>query len=308
MSRGRAGGVQAPTRSRRKDLGTLAWRLAPVEADDRTGQQHEREVASRVPVPSHLKAPPAARATTATAQPPAMPTQPGRRLDPTPGDPRPDPTALQVGPVRRTVVALVSVDRARPGAPPPSRRTDRRNVIQDRLERAGVVDVGGGHRGGQRQPATVADQVELASRLAAVDWICAHLVPPRLARTLMVSTLVRDQSSWPCSPSRSSTSRWSWSNTPAPAHSARRRQHVAGEPHPSSRAGNRRHGVEVRAMNTIAAKQLRSGMARFRTAGGAGPAATAPPGPTTRLAQGHPQASSWQGSCQTYPKGSETTS
>src|SRR5215218_6191187 len=106
-----------------------------------------------------------------------MPTQPGRRLDPTPGDPRPDPTAPQVGPVRRTVVALVSVDRARPGASPPSRRTDRRNVIQDRLERVGVVDVGGGHRGRQRQPATVADQLEPASRLATIDWICAHLVP-----------------------------------------------------------------------------------------------------------------------------------
>jgi hypothetical protein len=296
MSRGHAGGVQAPTRSRRKDLGTLAWRLAPVEADDRTGQQHEREVASRVPVPSHLKAPPAARATTATAQPPAMPTQPGRRLDPTPGDPRPDPTALQVGPVRRTVVALVSVDRARPGAPPPSRRTDRRNVIQDRLECAGVVDVGGGHRGGQRQPATVADQWSLLPGLPRSTGF-APTWPPRLARTLMVSTLARDQSSRPCSPSRSSTSRWSWSNTPAPAHSARRRQHLAGEPQPSSRAGNRRHGVEVRAMNTIAAKQLRSG-----------PAARALPGPTTRLAQGHQQASSWQGSCQTYLKRSETTS
>src|SRR6266545_4480223 len=69
MSRGRAGGVQALTRSRRKDLGTLPWRLEPVEADDRTGQQHEREPTPRVPVPPHLKAPPAARATTATAQP-----------------------------------------------------------------------------------------------------------------------------------------------------------------------------------------------------------------------------------------------
>jgi hypothetical protein len=88
--------------------------------------------------------------------------------------------------------------------------------------------------------------------------------PPRLARMLMVSTLARDQSSRPCSPSRSNTSRWSWSNTPACAHSARRRQQVAGEPQPSSRAGNSRHGVEVRAMYTIAAKQLRSEMARRR--------------------------------------------
>jgi hypothetical protein len=116
---------------------------------------------------------------------------------------------------------------------------------------------------GQRQPTTVADQLQLAPRLATIDGMCAHLVPPRLARTLMVSTLTRDQSSRPCSPSRSSTSRWSWSNTPALAHSVRRRQQVAGEPLPSSRAGSSRHGVEVRAaMNTIAAKQLRSEMVR----------------------------------------------
>src|SRR5829696_6744256 len=42
------------------------------------------------------------------------------------------------------------------------------------------------------------------------------------------------------------------------------RQQVAGEPQPSSRAGSSRHGVEVRAMNTIAARQARSEMVRCR--------------------------------------------
>jgi hypothetical protein len=110
------------------------------------------------------------------------------------------------------------------------------------------MDVGGGYRRGQGQPAAVADQVELAPRLATIDRICAHVVPPRLARTLMVSTLARDQSSRPCVPSRSKISKWSRSNTPALAHSVSRRQQVAGEPQPSSRAGSSRHGVEVRAM------------------------------------------------------------
>jgi hypothetical protein len=110
----------------------------------------------------------------------------------------------------------------------------------------------------------VGDKVELGSWLAAVDRICAHMVPPRLARTLMVSTLARDQSSRPATPSRSSTSRWRASNTPARAHSSKRRQTVAGEPQPSSLAGSSRHGVEVRAMNTIAAKQLRSETVRRR--------------------------------------------
>jgi hypothetical protein len=56
--------------------------------------------------------------------------------------------------------------------------------------------------------------------------------PPRLARTLAESTLARDQSSRPARPSRSSTSKWSCSNTPALAHSFKRRHAVAGEPQP----------------------------------------------------------------------------
>src|SRR5215218_9973863 len=45
----------------------------------------------------------------AALDPPAMPTQPGRRLDPTPGDAGGDPTAPQPGTVGRAVVALMSM-------------------------------------------------------------------------------------------------------------------------------------------------------------------------------------------------------
>jgi hypothetical protein len=41
-------------------------------------------------------------------------------------------------------------------------------------------------------------------------------------------------------------------------------QQVAGEPQPSSWARSSRHGVDVRAINTMAVKQLRSGMVRCR--------------------------------------------
>ena len=77
---------------------------------------------------------------------------------------------------------------------------------------------------------------------------CVHVVPPRLARMLAESTLTRSQSTWPCSPRRSKTRRCRASNTPAVAYSVSRRQQVAGEPQPNSRAGSSRHGVEVRAM------------------------------------------------------------
>jgi hypothetical protein len=49
---------------------------------------------------------------------------------------------------------------------------------------------------------------------------------------------------------------------PALAHSSRRRQQVVAEPQPNSLAGNRLQGVLVRAMNTSAATQLRSGTRR----------------------------------------------
>jgi hypothetical protein len=65
----------------------------------------------------------------------------------------------------------------RSSAPLPRWRADRRDVIHDRLEHGGVVDVGGSDHGGQRKPTAVADQVDLASRLATIDRICAHMVP-----------------------------------------------------------------------------------------------------------------------------------
>jgi len=68
------------------------------------------------------------------------------------------------------------MDLAGPAPPLPGRRADRRHVVKDRLKHGGVAGVGGGHRSGQRQPTAVADQVKLASRLATIDWICAHVV------------------------------------------------------------------------------------------------------------------------------------
>jgi hypothetical protein len=170
---------------------------------------------ARIAVPPHLQPPEATQPRQGPLDLPAVPPKPGRGLHPTPGNPRPDPTPPQVAPVGAAVIPLVGMELGGPSAPPPRRGPHRRHVIHDRLEHRGVVDIGGGHRCGQRQPTAVADQVELASRLATIDWICAHVVPPRLARTLMVSTLARDQSTSPRSPRRSNTVRWSWSNTPA---------------------------------------------------------------------------------------------
>jgi hypothetical protein len=149
----------------------------PVEAEHRAGYQQEREPPPTVPVPAHLQPPPAAQPGQRPLDLPPVPPKPGRGLHPTAGDPRPDPTPAQVRTVGRAVVGLVGVDLARSSAPLSRWRANRRDIVEDRVEHGGVVDVGGGHHRSQRQPATIAHQVKLASRLATIDWICAHVVP-----------------------------------------------------------------------------------------------------------------------------------
>ena len=85
-----------------------------------------------------------------------------------------------------------------------------------------------------------------------------HTGPPLTAPRLAESTLTRDQSSSPAAPSSSTSSACSRSNTPARAHSANRFQQVVTLPQPSSPTGSSAQGVEVRAMNKIAAMQARS--------------------------------------------------
>jgi hypothetical protein len=77
----------------------------------------------------------------------------------------------------------------------------------------------------------------------------------------MVSTLARSQSSRPCSPRRSKTTRWSASKTPALAHSVSRRQQVAG----ASRSPASRSPVRGRA---AAARGWRSGHEHDRSQAG----------------------------------------
>jgi hypothetical protein len=57
----------------------------------------------------------------------------------------------------------------------------------------------------QRDPGGVDQQVVLGASLAPVDRIRARQLPPRRARTLTESIAARDQSTWPSSPSQSSS-------------------------------------------------------------------------------------------------------
>ena len=71
----------------------------------------------------------------------------------------------------------------------------------------GVVDVRGRGQRGQRQPAAVGQDMNLAARLATVDRVWPGQLPLFSARTAIESTTARDQSMLASAPSRSNTAR-----------------------------------------------------------------------------------------------------
>ena len=60
-----------------------------------------------------------------------------------------------------------------------------------------VVTIGSGQLNGERNPATVADQMTFAAQLGPVGWIGSRLQPPKTARIELPSTTARDQSILP---------------------------------------------------------------------------------------------------------------
>ena len=57
-----------------------------------------------------------------------------------------------------------------------------------------VVTIGSGQLNGERDSATVADQMTFAAQLGPVGWIRSRLQPPKTARIELPSTTARDQS------------------------------------------------------------------------------------------------------------------
>jgi hypothetical protein len=137
----------------------------------------------------------------------AVAAQPLARLDAAAGDPRDDPASAQGAAAAWVVVALVAVQLGRALAGPPGATVgtlDGWDGVHHGLQQHRVVGVGRRQPHGQWNAAAVDQQVVLAPRRAAVDRIGTGQGPPRLARTLMVSRLARDQSSCPAWPSWSS--------------------------------------------------------------------------------------------------------
>ena len=127
-------------------------------------------------------------ATTGNARSASSSSQAAPRIRPAPGDPWPDPSVPQRSTVGAAVVGLVGVELGWQPAPPTSGRPDRRNVIDHGGQQRPVGRVGRGDRDRQGQAGGIGHQVQLGPWLAAVDRIGTNMVPPRRARTPMVST------------------------------------------------------------------------------------------------------------------------
>jgi hypothetical protein len=192
---------------------------------------------------------------------PPMAAQPLAGVDPAAGDARGDVTSPERTPQVGRVVGLVGVQLGRAPAGPagsPAWTDDRRDRVDQGKQLGRVVGVGGREADGEGDAGAVDDQVVRGARLAAVGRVGAGLLAPLLARTLRLSRLARLQAMAASSPSQLSSRACSFSQTPAPSQSRRRRQQVHPLPQPSS-LGNSRQGQPVRSTKTMPPRAARSG-------------------------------------------------
>lgn len=140
---------------------------------------------------------------------------------------------------------------------PASWPLDGEDGVEQRQRLALVVHIGSRQQGGQRQSPAVYYQVVLAARLPSVRWIRARLGPPFIARTLLESNEARLQSMSPFRPSSFSSTRWSFSKTPARLHSRSLLQHVAPL-HPNTSAGRSLQAMPVLSTKMMPRRHARS--------------------------------------------------
>ncbi len=203
---------------------------------------------------------------------PSMPTELLAGLDAPPRNTRLDPAAVAGTTAAAMVVGLVGVQLVRPVPRPAALACDRRDRIEQLVEGQAVVDVGAGQEKGQRDAATIRDQMALGAGPASVRRVRACGLAPFLAAMDELSMQARLQSIRSASRKRFNSSRCRRSQIPAACQSRSRRQQVTPDPHPIS-AGSISHGMPVRSTNSTPASVARGGTGGrpplgFGTAGG----------------------------------------
>jgi hypothetical protein len=189
---------------------------------------------------------------------PAMTTQALAGVDPLASDPDPDVPTAQRRAAARDVVALVGMQLPWALAAAPIGLPEGRDGIEQCLEDDGVVAVGPGQERSERDAIPVSHKMALRARFAAIRRVRTDGFAPLLAGMLALSREARLQSMRSASPSRSSSSRWSRSQTPASCQSRNLRQHVTPEPQPSS-GGSISQGMPDFSTKMMPVRAARSG-------------------------------------------------
>jgi hypothetical protein len=220
------------------------------------GEGEEAEEVAGFAFPSRGQAAVVAEPGETALDDPPVTAQSLRGLDTLSGDLGGDAALAEPSAQVVVVVALVRVELRRFPATGPAAGCDVGYRLHQGDECVAVVGVGGAECDGEGQSVGVGQQVEFAAALAPVDRVWPGVVAPFFARREAASTTVRDQSSMPSSPSRSSTARCSRRHNPARVHCPYRRCTVCHET--PKTGGSFRHGHPVTSTNTIAANTASS--------------------------------------------------
>jgi len=125
------------------------------------------------------------------------------------------------------------------------------------LQLAAVMHIGRRDLDAQRNALGIGAKMMFAARFAAVGRVWSRLKPPKTARTLLESTMARDQSSRSARCKRPNNSRCSFSHTPAFCNSRSRRQQVMPLPQPNSN-GRSRQAIPLLSTKSIPVNAARS--------------------------------------------------
>lgn len=153
-------------------------------------------------------------------EPPECPQATAMRPTPRPQDRR-DPQPAQQRAQRPGVVAGVALQAVGPFPLRPRLAADRRLVGEHVQGLRDLIDVGGGHRGVERDAVRVGQDVVLAAGLAAVRGVGAGVLAPSGALQKEASISARDQSIRSAPLSSASSRACSRCQTPARYHSRR---------------------------------------------------------------------------------------
>lgn len=156
----------------------------------------------------------------------------------------------------RTVIGTIGVQRLGSKSRSSALARHWRDRIHQWNQLGDVADVGRGDRRDEREAAAFDQEVMLAAGFRAIGRIRAGLVPPKTARTLLLSTITRSQSIKSASLSRSRSTLCKASHTPASVQSRNRRQQVMPQPQPISR-GRSSHWMPVRNTKRMPVSALR---------------------------------------------------